>query len=179
MLDSLPPARLIRALGSLILHMTGKRFELNWPYIAFVVVIAAGGLGFIAWMVTKQVLEPSRPPVPGAFNWPAAIIVDLGCVLCFAALLWKLYCDYHTEFTDDAVTRPSLFRSRRIRWAEVTEVKVFNGVGYHIHSRDERIVVSPYAYKTPGLVVDEVMRLWGAAQNPRPEPNNSFNRSAD
>jgi Mn2+/Fe2+ NRAMP family transporter len=129
--------------------MTGKRFELNWPYIAFAIITSAAVLSFIGWMVTAQVLM---------------IAIDLASVMCFFALLWNIYCDYKTEFTEDAITRPSLLRLRGIKWSDITEVKVFNGVGYHIHSQDERIIVSPYVYKRPDLVVAELMNSWGAAK---------------
>jgi len=146
--------------------MTGKRFELNWPYIAFAIITSVAVLSFIGWMVTAQVLRERRWgfPISGVFNWLLMIAIDLASVVCFLALLWKIYCDYKTEFTEDAITRPSLLRLRGIKWSDITEVKVFNGVGYHIHSQDERIIVSPYVYKRPDLVVAELMNSWGAAK---------------
>ena len=159
--------------------MVGKSFELNWLYIAFVIVGVAAGLGFVSWAITEQAFGKRMEGIAaaGGFDWLVVISVYLFCAGCFIALLWKIYCDYKTEFTEEAVIRPALFRVRVIRWADVIDLKVFNEVGYHIHSYDERIVVSPYAYKNPNLVISEMMRLWSAAQQSRPEPNKGMNRT--
>jgi hypothetical protein len=48
--------------------------------------------------------------------------------------------------------RPSIFGLRRIRWAEVVRIKQV-GFGYHVFSKDNKIVLSPYAYKSPESVI--------------------------
>jgi hypothetical protein len=91
-------------------------------------------------------------PISGGWSWPLAIIWDAGslCVLC--AFFWKLYCDANTEMGETELRRPGIFGLRRIRWAEIARVKQV-GFGYHVVSKNNKIVLSPYAYKSPESVI--------------------------
>jgi len=126
----------------------------------FVIVISATGLGFIGWMVTEpaigRVLNGS--PLHNGWNWPAVVALDLACIACFIALIWKLYCDWKTIVSKEGIQQPGLFHIRSIRWSDVTAVKWF-GLSIHIHGPNERIVVTLYAYKSPEQVVARIGEL--------------------
>jgi hypothetical protein len=142
------------------------RFEINWVYILPSVVIAAAGLGFIGWIVTAQVLRETMQglPISGGWSWPLVIGLDLICLGAFLALIWSIHCDSRTQFLDSQLTQPGLFGLRVIRWSEVTGVKVFGGVGYHIHAPGKKIVIAPYAYAKPEAVIAELNRRISLAQ---------------
>lgn len=131
--------------------------QINGPYVAFCVLAAAVGLGFVCWGVTTQpILSPDgRYLSPGKHRLFAAVVIGF-CLVTFSALLWKLYCDWKTTISEDSVTRPTPFGVRVIRWAEVTKAEVYGGVGIHIHAPDGKIVISPYAYRDPDLVFEQV-----------------------
>jgi hypothetical protein len=78
------------------------------------------------------------------------------CVL--GAFFWKLYCDANTELGEKELRRPGIFALRRIRWAEIVTVKQV-GFGYHVISKDNKIVLSPYAYKSPESVISMLKSL--------------------
>ena len=144
---------------------SSKQFSINWTYIIFVAAIAAAGLGFIAFAITSQVYrEWSRGlPISGGFNWSIVIVVDLVCFVTFLALLWKIYRDTNTDISDDDLAQPSLLGLRTIRWSEVTDVKVFGGIGYHVFAGRKKIVVTPYAYSGPKKVIATLFaRIEGA-----------------
>ncbi len=82
--------------------------------------------------------------------------MDGCCLVVFSALLSKLYCDWKTTISEESVTRPTPFGVRVIRWTEVTKVEFFSGVGIHIHGPNGKIVISPYAYRNPALVFEQV-----------------------
>jgi hypothetical protein len=54
--------------------------------------------------------------------------------------------------------RRSIFALRRIRWEEIVTVKQV-GFGYQVISKDNKIVLSPYAYKHPGSVISMLKSL--------------------
>jgi hypothetical protein len=131
------------------------KITLNWPYISFVILAALSGLGFIAWGLTDQVYQQwSRGlPITGGWSWEIVILVDIGCLLMFMALCWKVYCDSRLEITDEYISRPSIFGKNVIKWAEVTKFTLFNGVGYHIFEGKKKIVVSPHGYKNSSQLI--------------------------
>jgi hypothetical protein len=136
-------------------HMSSHPLKMNWPYIAFVVLVAGGALGFIGWAVMTQ-SESNRIGM-----WE--IGVACCCLVMFAAVLWKLYGDWKTTITDEAVTRRSPVGTRTIHWAEVTEATIFNGYGIHVHDSNGKIVISPYAYRDPERVFERVRTCLAAS----------------
>jgi hypothetical protein len=131
-----------------------ERLPMNWPYVSTAAVIITTAMAVVAWLITAPVCRAwtKSLPVAGWGSWPPAIIWDVGifCVLC--AFFWKLYCDANTEMSETELRRPSIFGLRRIRWAEVVRIKQV-GFGYHVFSKDNKIVLSPYAYKSPESVI--------------------------
>jgi hypothetical protein len=60
------------------------------------------------------------------------------------ALYRKIYCDACTIFGAQGLSQPALLGgTRTIAWADVTKIKVFGGVGFHIFAGSRRIVVAP------------------------------------
>jgi hypothetical protein len=131
-----------------------ERLPMNWPYVGSAALIVTIVIGFIVWSITGPVYRTwSRGlPITGGWSWPLAIIWDAGslCVLC--AFFWKLYCDANTEMGETELRRPGIFGLRRIRWTEIAWVKQV-GFGYHVISKDNKIVLTPYAYKSPESVI--------------------------
>jgi hypothetical protein len=131
------------------------KLQINWLYISIVVVISSAALGFIAWGITTQLYREWSQglPISGGWNWPLVIAVDSVCATALCALFWKIYCDANTEIGIDTLSQPSIFGRRIINWSEVTDIQVFNGVGYHILAHSKKIVVAPYAYMNPDTVI--------------------------
>ena len=131
------------------------KLPLNWTYIIFVILVAIAGVGFIAYAITMQTyLQWAQGlPISGGWTWPRVFAADLFCLLMLWALIWKIYCDANTEIGSEQLSQPSVFSRRTIRWNEVTGVKVFGAVGYHILSGRKKIVVTSYAYSNPIAVI--------------------------
>jgi|SRR5208283_287598 len=131
-----------------------ERLPINWQYVGTVALIVIIVMAFIAWWITAPVYRAwtKSLPITGWWSWPPAIIWDAGilCVLC--AFFWKLYCDANTEMGETELRQPSIFGLRRIRWAEIDRIKQV-GFGYHVFSKDNKIVLSPYAYKSPESII--------------------------
>ena len=132
--------------------------QLNKLYVAFVAVVVTTGLAFIAWSITAQVYgEWSRGlPISGGWTWPFVAGVDLTCLACVGALYWKIYADSQTVIDSAGVSRPGIWGLSRIEWREVTDLKVFSGVGLHIYAGGRKVVISPYAYSEPEKVFEAV-----------------------
>lgn len=140
--------------------------RLNKPYMVFVAAIGTVALAFIGWAITSQVYRDwSRGlPISGGWNWPIVIGVDLACFCGALALYWKIYADSKTTIDASGVGRPSLRGFRHIAWSDVTAIKVFGGVGFHIYAGAEKIVVSPYAYREPERVIEAMRRYSSSAR---------------
>lgn len=132
------------------------RLRVNIPYIFFCASVGTAALVFIGWAITSQVYKQWSQglPITGGWSWPIVIGVDLMCCLGGLALYWKIYADANTTVDSSGVSRPSLRGPRYIAWSEVTALKVFNGVGYHVHAGTRKIVVTPYAYREPERVIE-------------------------
>ena len=130
--------------------------RLNKPYIVFVAAAGTAALTFIGWMVTSQVYKEWSHglPISGGWNWPIVIGVDLACLFVALALYWEIYADSRTTIDAIGVGRPSLRGQRHIAWSDVTSIKVFGGVGFHVYAGTQKIVVSPYAYREPQRVIE-------------------------
>jgi hypothetical protein len=127
---------------------------MNWPYVAAVLLISMTAIGFIVWQITAQVYRPWAYGVRVCCGWtsPLVIMWDAVCLLSLLALFWKIYSDAATELGEVDLCRPSIFGIRRIRWSEIVRVERV-GFGYHISSKDKKIVVSPYVYRDPDSVM--------------------------
>ena len=136
------------------MRKSGNTLPVNWPYVAAVAVASTGTIGFLVWQTTAQVYHPwtHGTPIGRGWSWPLVIMWNAIFILSLLALFWKIYCDAHTELGEVELCRPSLFGIRRIRWSEIVQVKAV-GFGYHVYSKDEKIVVSPYAYRDPDSVI--------------------------
>ena len=84
---------------------------------------------------------------------PFAILGFLFCLLCVPGVWWKLYTDAHTVIDVTGLSRPSLRGRQKIAWQEVTDIKIFNGAGFHAHAGRHKIVVSPAACQDPQGVI--------------------------
>ncbi len=129
-------------------------FRFNRIYIAFVVIVAGAGLGFVASAVTRQTYVDwaNGDTAAHGFNWPMVAGIDLLSGLLFVALIWKVYCDSKICFGVEALTQPGLFGVKTIPWGAVTNV-LSNGFGFHLRAGRLKIVVSPYAYAQPEAVI--------------------------
>jgi hypothetical protein len=134
----------------------GNRLPMNWPYVATAALTGATAIGFIVWAITAPVYRAWAQglPIRGGWNWTLVIVWDTGCLFLLLAFYWKIYCDANTEIGEAELCRPSIFGPRRIRWSEIVRVEKV-GFGYHIFSKNKKIVLSPYAYRYP----DSVMSL--------------------
>jgi hypothetical protein len=130
------------------------RIRMNWPYVGTVTLIIIIVATFIGRLITAPVYRAwtKSLPVTGWWSWPHAIIWDavILCVLC--AFFWKIYCDANTEMGEMELRRPNIFGLSRIRWTEVIRVKQV-GFGYRVFSKDNKIILSPYVYRSPELVI--------------------------
>jgi len=145
--------------------------QLNKPYLVFVAVAGTTGLVFIGWAITASAFAAWSRGVPlnGGWNWPLVLAVDLACLACCAALYWKIYCDAQTVIDAVGVRRPGLLGRHQIEWREVTDVRVFAGVGLHIYAAQRKLVVSPYVYREPAQIF-EIVRDHVLASAPK-QPN--------
>jgi hypothetical protein len=127
---------------------------MNWPYVAVALLISTAAIVYIAWETTEPVYRSwiRGLPIRGGWSWPIVIAWDVFYFLVLLALFWKIYCDANTEMGETELSRPSLFGIRRIRWSEVVGVKQV-GFGYHVFSRNNKIVLTPFAYRSPESVV--------------------------
>jgi hypothetical protein len=138
----------------------GVQLAMNWPYVTFVAIVGTVALLFIGGVITIQVAGDSLAGVPirGGWNWPVVLLVDLICVGGIAALYRKIYCDAHTTIDDKGVTQPGFLGSpRSILWREVTSLDIYGGVGYGLVAGKKRIVVTPYAYRSPDAVIEMLL----------------------
>ena len=129
--------------------------QLNWIYVIAAVLVSAIGLSFIGFAITKQVYGEwvKGLPISGGFNWPIVIGIDVMCLICLFAVIWKIYCDANTEIGTEHVSQPSILGKKTIRWSDVSDVQIFGGVGYHVIAQSKKIVVSPFAYLNPTTVI--------------------------
>ena len=134
-------------------------FSLNWFYVGFVVLVSMLGLGFMAWDVTDQFYEDWSAGVliRGGWGWLSIIFLNLFCIVLFTALIRKIYRDFNTIIGKELVSQPSIFGLKEIAWADVTDLKIFNGFGYHIIASHTKIVVTPYIYKNPDAVINTIL----------------------
>lgn len=140
---------------------------LNKPYIAFVASVGTIGLAFIGWTITAQVYREWSQglAISGGWNWPTVIGVDILCMLCAAALYWKIYADPKTTIDASGVSRPCLYGPTHIAWPNVTDIKAFGGTGFHIYAGKAKIVISPYAYREPEAVIEAIKSYSVIARN--------------
>ena len=146
-----------------------EKLSMNWPYVGTVALIVTAVMGFIGWSITAPVFrEWTRSlPITGCWSWPAAIFWDGGILCLLCVFFWKLYCDANTEIGETELRRPSIFGVRRIRWAEIIVVKQV-GFGYHVISKENKIVLSPYAYKSPKSVISMLeSRIQSSQEKPK------------
>lgn len=140
--------------------------RLNKPYIAFVAIAGTAALFFIGSAITIQVYgQWSRGlPITGGFSWPIVIAIDALFLLAASAMYWKIYADSKITIDENGVSRPSLRGLERIAWPEVTDIKIFRGVGIHICAGRRKIVVSLNAYQQPKAVM-EALRNYASTQS--------------
>lgn len=146
-----------------------ERLPMNWPYVGTAALIVTAVMGFIVWSITMPLYRAwSRGlPIAGGWSWHLAIIWDAGSFFVLGAFFWKLYCDANTEIGEKELRRPSIFGLRRILWSEIDRVKQV-GAGYHVISKDNKIVLSPYAYKSPESVISMLFsRIQSGLAKPR------------
>ena len=130
-----------------------SRLAMNWPYIAVVLVLAAGALGFISWFVATLGFSDLTPES----NRIVAVLTSLLCLTAFAALVWKVHCDSRTRISGDGIGRPGFRGDIFLRWSDVREVRIVH-FGIHLVGATGRVVVSPYAYRDPERVIDRVRK---------------------
>ncbi|MGZ3743524.1 MAG: hypothetical protein ACXWRE_04490 [Pseudobdellovibrionaceae bacterium] len=132
-----------------------QKFKLNWIYICFSLVAVGGGLLFLGFSTTRQVYQEWARglPISGGMNWPIVFAIDVLFLIMFLGFLWQIYRNLNTEFNEEYIVQPSVFGRKKINFNEVSNIRVFNGVGYHIISADKKIVISPYLYSNPQEVI--------------------------
>jgi hypothetical protein len=133
---------------------TGIRLPMNWPYVVAVGLVSTTAIGFMVWQITAQTYRPwaHGMPIGRGWNWPIVITWDAVLIGLLSALFWKIYCDAHTELGIAELCRPSILGIRRILWSEIVWVDRV-GFGYHVCSKDKKIVLYPYAYRDPDSVI--------------------------
>jgi hypothetical protein len=97
-------------------------------------------------------------PLSEGLNWPIAILMDIAFLAILVGMFWKAYGDWKTIITEEEIIRPRLLRMRVISWSEVTYITGF-GAGIHIHAPAQKIVITPYAYKEPALIIEQIYEL--------------------
>jgi len=145
-----------------------NRLPMNWPYVAVVLLISTAAISYIVWETTAPVYRSwiRGLPIRGGWSWPIVIAWDAFYFLVLLALIWKIYCDANTEMGETELSRPSILGIRRIRWSEVVRVKQV-GFGYQVFSRNNKIVLTPYAYRFPDSVVS-LLQSRIAENQPKP-----------
>ena len=130
--------------------------RINKLYVAIVALLGTAALAFVGWSLTAQVYREwsAGVAISGGWNWPIVIGVDILCLLGALGLYWKIYADSKTQIDTTGVSRPTLRGRVRIAWPEVTDFRVFRGVGYHIYAGKRKVVVSSYAYHAPEKVIE-------------------------
>jgi hypothetical protein len=130
------------------------RLQMNWPYVAAVLVVAGTASGFMGWLITAPaVLAWQRgEPLPGGWTWTAVVLFDGAFAATFFALLWKAYADSRTTLTSEELRRPGVLGTRTLRWNSVQSVRLVH-YGVHLLGSEGRIVVTPYAYGNPRAVI--------------------------
>jgi hypothetical protein len=131
-----------------------ERPPMNWLYVGTAAMVVTIAIAFIGWSITAPAYSAWTKSLPVAcwWSWPTAILWDVGILCVLFAFFWKLYCDANTEIGETELRRPTIFGLRRIRWTEITRIKQV-GFGYHVISKDKKIILSPYAYKSPESVI--------------------------
>lgn len=134
-------------------------FPFNWLYVGFVVLISSSVLSFMAWQIDVQFYRDwsTGKPVKGDWGWPSIAILNLAAVGVILALLRKVYRDLKTIIGKQSVSQPHFFGRKELAWSEVTDLRIYNGVGYHIISPQQKIVITPYAYKNPDAVIETII----------------------
>jgi len=129
---------------------------LNWAYLITVAIVVSSALGFISFALTMQVFHEwlHRKAISGVWTWSSVVLMDIVLLGMLIGLFWKMYCDGKTQFGQEELSCPNVTGWKRIRWSDVTRIDRV-GFGYHIYSQNQKIVVTPYAYKQP----ESVLRL--------------------
>jgi hypothetical protein len=132
-----------------------NNFELNWVYIITIITLAGGAIGFLCWAITSPMLDQTQKAhyEQLGWNWNNILLFDIGLISCFIALIVKVYFDLKVEYDEFEIKRPSLKGLKIIKWADVEQIKQVQ-YGLHLVSMNEKIVISPFAYKDPGKVME-------------------------
>lgn len=105
-------------------------------------------LGYIGWTITLEAIKDTKQNI---LNWS----ISIAFFATLVSLFWKVYADWKTIITEEEIIRPGLLGMRVIRWSEVTHITRV-GFGIHIHATFKKIVITPYAYKEPFLIICQI-----------------------
>src|ERR1035438_770907 len=128
----------------------------NWPYLVSIGLMGTMALAFCGWAITSQVFsEWSRgQPISGGLPWSTVAAFDVGFTVALLALYWKIYRDAQTSIASDGVSQPGLRGICTTAWSDITRVKSFGILGFHIYAGRTKIVVTAYAYKNAPEVIE-------------------------
>lgn len=137
---------------------------MNWAYVGLVALIVTIVFPIMMWSLTSQFLADLAQGIEprGGWSWLSISIFNVFLLGIIAALYWKIYCDANTTIDKTGVSRPTLLGRCDLSWHEITDLRIFRGVGLHLYvGRKRRLVISPYAYKDPervALVIYECIK---------------------
>ena len=135
----------------------------NWWILFLSTAFLLGSALFIGWFITYPAIDAAQSgqPLPADWTWTNIILVD--CALACVTLIghWHPWVELRTEFTDEYVSRPSLFGLKIMRWDGITQVlvKMVSGVQIiELWSGNRRIKINPLYYKDSEELIAVIRR---------------------
>jgi hypothetical protein len=101
--------------------------------------------------------------ISGGWTWSSVVLMDIALLGMLIGLFWKMYRDGKTQFGQEELSCPNIIGGKKIRWSDVTRIERV-GFGYHIYSQNQKIVVTPYAYKQPESILRLIQTRLAAAK---------------
>jgi hypothetical protein len=137
-----------------------ERLQFNWPYVAFVLVIAFCFAAVAPVLVTLQIMRDAHAGRPWGGGWtPLTIaLLYLAALSLVAYFGSRAYREFNTFLTPDALIQKGVFGTKLIRWAEIRQISRVQ-YGLHVHGEITKIVIAPSAYRFPEQVIRRVVEL--------------------
>ncbi len=128
---------------------TDKTPSLNKIYVSFILLagFAAGGL-FLYFAA-----QPST-------DTPTALLIVAFAILAIAGSIYSVY-----SAAQIRVTRCGISAGRKqIPWHSVTQIATI-GYGIHIYAANTKIVLAPWAYQEPEVLIAFIREQWQKQAN--------------
>ena len=137
-----------------------ERLQFNWPYVAFVLVMAFCVAAVALVLVTLQIMRDAHAGRPWGGGWtPLTIALLYLAALSFVAYFGsRAYREFNTFLTPNALIQKGVFGTKLIRWAEIRQISRVQ-YGLHVHGEITKIVIAPSAYRFPEQVIRRVVEL--------------------